>query len=264
VDEDAAIVELIRRLVCIVPCWRCVIECHVCPLIDQIVMAEKWLYGDGSLYKDVHNLNDLLYWHTRNKDAAERTFNRIKAVLDAWATPYKTIDAALMANKALIKSAGDLMNTDPGKVVYDVFLKLVPMHLAIAPPAGSKWKTNIDKKYTEFCGCDLGTPDDCCGPNVGVLSVRQRIIGPQPYLIDPNDYFTVICCLVQKRYGPARDELGKADAGLTGVQNQIAKYKAVLDGVKDFDKNARPAVPGALDCCDYTCDDDEKKPKQAR
>src|SRR5215831_9139845 len=38
VDEDAVIVELIRRLVCVVPCWTCVIECHVCPLIDQIVM----------------------------------------------------------------------------------------------------------------------------------------------------------------------------------------------------------------------------------
>jgi hypothetical protein len=255
VDEDAAIVELIRRLVCVVPCWKCVIECHVCPLVDQVVMAERWLYKDG-LPTTANNLYDLLNWHTRNREAAERSFNRIKAVLDVWGTPAKTIDAALAANKGLIKSAGDLLNTDPGKAVYDVFLKIVPLHLAIAPPSGSGWTTNVDRKYTEFCGCDTGTPDDCCGPNVGVLSVRDRIIGPQPYLIDPNDYFTLICCLVQKRYAPARDELGKADAALTTVQNRINKYKALIDGIKDFEKTARPAVPGQIDCCDYECKDD--------
>jgi len=246
-----------------------VLECHVCPLINQVVMAERWLYKDG-LPTTANNLYDLLNWHTRNKEGAERTFNRIKAVLDVWASPAKTIDAALAANKALIKSAGDLLNTDPGKAVYDVFLKIVPLHLAIAPPSGSKWITGIDKSYTEFCGCDAGKPDDCCGPNVasypgtaarpadalGVLSVRERITGPQPYLIDPNDYFSLICCLVQKRYAPARDELGKAEAALTTVQNQINKYKALVDGIKDFEKTARPAVPGQINCCDYECSDD--------
>jgi hypothetical protein len=265
VEEDAAIVELIRRLVCVVPCWKCVVECHICPLINQIIMAERWLYT-GGLPTTANNLYDLLNWHTRNKEAAERTFNRIKGVLDVWATPYKTIDAALAANKALIKSAGDLLNTDPGKAVYDVFLKLIPLHLAIAPSSGSKWTTNIDETYTKFCGCDKNDPDDCCGPDVSALTVRQRIIGPQPYLIDPNDYFTLICCLVQKRYAPARDELGKADAGLTTVQNQINKYKALIDGIKDFEKNARPTVPGQIDCCDYECDDkkEQKSPYQAR
>ncbi|HEV8209507.1 MAG TPA: hypothetical protein VGP77_05275 [Vicinamibacterales bacterium] len=265
VDEDAAIVELIRRLVCVVPCWKCVIECHICPLINQIVIAERWLYK-GGLPTTANNLYDLLNWQTRNKEAAERIFNRIKAVLDVWATPYKTIDAALAANKGWIKTAGDLLNTDPGKAVYDLFLKIIPLHLAIAPPSASKWTTNIEKKYTQFCGCDTGTPDDCCGPNVGMLSVRERITGPQPYLIDPNDYFTLICCLVQKRYAPARDELGKADAGVTTVQNQINKYKALIDGIKDFEKNARPTVPGQVDCCDYECDDkdEEKSPYQAR
>jgi len=254
VDEDAAITELLRRLECCVDCWKCVIECHICPLINQVVMAERWLHK-GGLPTTANNLYDLLNWHARNKEAAERAFNRIKAVIDVWATPAKTIDAALATNKGLIKSAGDLLNTDPGKAVYDVFFKVVPLHLAIAPPASSGTKTSIDKKFTEFCGCDTGTPDDCCGPDVGVLSVRERIVGPQPYLIDPNDYFTLICCLVQKRYAPARDELGKADAALATVQNQINKYKALIDGIKDFEKTARPAVPSQINCCDYECDD---------
>jgi hypothetical protein len=85
--------------------------------------------------------------------------------------------------------------------------------------------------------------------------VRDRITGPQPYLIDPNDYFTLICCLVQKRYAPAREELGKAEAALTEVQNRINKYKALIDGIKDFEKTARPAVPSQINCCDYECDD---------
>jgi hypothetical protein len=255
VEQDGWIADLLRRLECSVPCWKCVIECHVCPLIDQVVMAERWLYK-GGLPTPANNLYDLLNWHTRNKEAAERTFNRIKTVIDIWGTPAKTVEAALAANKGLIKSAGDLLNTDPGKAVYDVFLKLVPLHLAIAPPASPGKTTSIDKRFTEFCGCDTGTPDDCCGPDVGVLSVRQRITGPQPYLIDPNDYFTLICCLVQKRYAPARDALGKAEADLTTVQNQIARYRALIDGVKDFEKTARPAVPSQINCCDYECDDE--------
>src|SRR5262249_33921862 len=31
--QDAAIVELIRKLVCAVPCWDCILECYVCPLL---------------------------------------------------------------------------------------------------------------------------------------------------------------------------------------------------------------------------------------
>jgi hypothetical protein len=264
VEADGQIADLIRKLVCVVPCWRCVIECHVCPPINDIKMAEKWLYGDGTLYADVHNLYDLQYWLTRDRDAKERLFNRIKAVLDVWAAPAKTLEAALQANKGLIVAAGTLLNSDPGKAVYDVFLKLVPLHLAIAPPKGPDWQTKIGKEYTQFCDCDTGTPDDCCGPDVGVWSVRQRITGPQPYLIDPNDYFKLICCLVQKRYGPAREALGKADADLAAVQSQIARYKAQIDAVKDFEKNTRPTVPSAIDCCDYERHDSDGKPSQAR
>jgi hypothetical protein len=254
VEQDAAIAELLRRLECCVECWKCVLECHVCTLVDQVVMAERWLYK-GGLPTTANNLYDLLNWHERNREAADRTFTRIKAVIDVWATPAKTIDAALAANKGLIKSAGDLLSTDPGKAVYDVFLKLVPMHLAIAPPSTSGVTTSIDERFTEFCACDTGTPDACCGPDVGVLSVRERIVGAQPYLIDPNDYFTLVCCLVQQRYAPARAELGKADAGLTSVKNRIAKFKALTDGIKDFEKTARPAVPSQINCCNYETPD---------
>src|SRR5205085_1210804 len=114
--------------------------------------------------------------------------------------------------------------------VFDVFLKLVPMHLAIAPPEGPKWQTKIDKKYTVFCWCDTPSPDDCCGPDVGKIewSVRQRLIGPQPYLVDPNDYIPLICCLVKNRYGPAQKELTDAQGELLKVEAEIKRDKDLV------------------------------------
>lgn len=250
--QDAAIAELIRKLVCAVPCWHCIIECHVCPLLNEIHYAEKRLYDDGVLYTETHDLYDLQYWLTRDKDAKDRRAKRIKAVLTAWEKPAQTIEKALNDNKALIDAASKVIGSEPGKAIYDVFLRLIPLHLAIAPEASVNWTTGIDKKFTDFCNCNKGTPDDCCGPDVGELSLRQRLIGPQPYLIDPNDYFKIICCLVEKRYQPAQQALSKAESELAKVESRIARAKAQLeDGLKNFEKNAKGAIPSVIDCCDY-------------
>jgi hypothetical protein len=252
-------------LVCAVPCWYCIIECYVCPLIDKLRIAEEWLYGDGTLFTDVHNLNDLLHWHTQDKEAKERRFTRIQNVLAAWEKPAQTIEKNLNDNKTLIETAGKLLGTEPGKALYDVFLKLVPMHLGIAPPSGSKWTTRIGKEYTEFCKCDTGKPDDCCGPDVGEWNWRQRLIGPQPYLVDPNDYNTIICCLVEKRYGPAQDAAATAAADWASVDNLIKGYKTQIEnGVKSLEKDAKSAIPSVINCCDYEPDESESKSSQRR
>jgi len=249
-EQDIQIAELIRRLVCAVPCWKCVIECDVCPLLNSMHDAEQQLRGDGGIPSDLHNLWDLQYWYTRDKDAKERRFNRIKAVLAAWEKPAQTIEKALADDAKLIADAGTGLGNGAAKVVYDVFFRLVPMHLAIAPPAGVQ-TTYIDKKYTEFCACDGPlTPDDCCGPDVGEQTLRQRLIGPQPYLIDPRDYFKVICCLVDKRYRPAQEQLAAAEANLSSIDSEIKRYKAkVENGLKTFDKDAKGAIPADVDCC---------------
>src|SRR6185369_10968351 len=50
-DQDRDIAELIRKLVCALPCWKCVIECYVCPLINELHYSEQWLYdGDWKNY----------------------------------------------------------------------------------------------------------------------------------------------------------------------------------------------------------------------
>jgi hypothetical protein len=257
VDEDAAIVELIRKLVCALPCWRCIIECYVCPLLDDLHNAEQWLYGDGTQYDKVHNLYDLEYWRDRDRDVKQRRWDQIKAVLAVWEKPAQTIAKNLTDDQALIDAINKSMITDPGRAVYDVFLKLVPMHLATAPPKGSPWTTKIGKEYTEFCKCDVGEPDACCGPDVGKLSLRALLIGPQPYLIPPHEYIRMICCLVEKRYEPAKQALSQAEADWSAIDTQIKTLRdKITNGLKSLEKDAKGAIPTAINCCDYDVEGD--------
>lgn len=262
-EQDHEIANLIRAVVCRFPCWRCIIECYVCPLFNELHNAEERLYGDGTLYSEVHNLYDLRYWHERYLEAKQRIFQRIKSVLGVWEKPAQTIEKILADNAKLIEATKS-MGSDP-KVVYDLFLKLIPMHLAIAPPAGPKRTTEIGIEYTKFCDCDTGTPDDCCGPDVGAWSLRQRLIGPQPYLIDPKDYFKVICCLVEHRYLPAKDLVAKAEADFQAADNNIQRRKAQIEnGLKNFERDAKGAIPNVIDCCGKELPDPDAKPSQAQ
>jgi hypothetical protein len=263
VRQDIAIAELVRQLVCNVPCWKCVLDCHVCPLLNELHYAEKWLFDDGKLYTEVHDLYDLRYWLQRDRDAKVRTFNRIKGILGAWETPVKTIAEALKTNQGLYDVAKGVLGPEPGKAIYDVFLRLVPLHLAIAPPAHKTTATppdckeidtttRIDREFTNFCTCDDRKPEWCCGINVAERSLRARLTGPQPYLIDPNQYFDLICCLVKNRYGPARLASNKAEADLKVVETRVANFeKQLKDWPKDFEKNAKGAIPSVINCCDY-------------
>lgn len=260
VEQDAEIAELVRKLVCAVWCWRCVIECHVCTLLYDLRDAELRLHGDGPWCDKVRDLHDLLHWHMRDRAAKERSFNRIKAVLAAWEKPAQTIEKALADCRKLIDAANKALGSESSKVVYDVFLKLIPLHLAIAPPQGSAWTTKIGKQYTEFCDCDEGKPDNCCGPDAGELNLRQRLVGVQPYLIDPNVYFKLICCLVEKRYGPAKEMLTRADAAVAATENEIKRLTSLVEnGLKNFDATARAAIPMTVDCCDYENRDENEQ-----
>jgi hypothetical protein len=252
VQQDCEIADLVRKLVCAVPCWRCIIECHVCPLLNDMRDAELRLLASDGPPSDVDNLHEQLFWQQQDRAAKERTFNRVKLVLTAWEKPVATIEKALTDNAKLIVDLGKLLGSEASRVVFDVFLRLIPLHLAIAPPRGSDHKTKIAREYTQFCHCDVGEGDYCCGPDVGVLSFRERIIGPQPYLIHPNDYFTLICCLVEHRYAPAKDAVGEAEAAVKTTQNLIKRYEDVIaNGLKNFNRDGRAAIPATVNCYDY-------------
>ena len=251
--NDAAIVDLIRQVKCATPCWRCLIECYVCPLIEDIRVRKVLLYGDGSLPAGAKTLYDLLHWHERNAAAAQRRYDRVKEVLAAWEKP--AIDKVLLEVTKLI---GELRKLgDPVKAVYDLFLKIIPLHLAIAPPAATA-ATAISAEYTDFCECDVGQPDDCCGPDVGIPSVRHRLLGAEyMYLVQPSEYFDVICCLTKTRYLPAKDALSKAVTERDIVKQRIADYlKDIDDLTKNVEKSAKGAFP--VDCKDW--EDDCERP----
>jgi hypothetical protein len=256
IEQDISIAQLIARLVCIIPCWRCVIDCYICPILDQLRRAEELLYDKDKLITSVNDLYDLQYWHTRDKQIKDRRIGRIEKVLTAWTkvSPAETIENTLKANKDLAAAISGTMGNDPAKAIYDVFFKLIPRHLAIAPPK-SVATTRIDENYyyTEFCKCDEGEKDDCCGPDVGKLRLRERLVGPLPYLIDPNEYFTLICCIVDKRFRPAKEAAWKAETDLNAVTARIAALVAQLgpDWPAKFEIDAKGAIPSVIDCCDY-------------
>ena len=259
VEQDGEIAKLIHTLVCAVPCWRCVIECHICQPLDELRTIHQQLYREEKPYDYVNNLYDQQYWHTRDKDKKERIFNRIKDVLTAWETPAKTIDKILTDNAKAVSDAGKAVGNAPGSVLFDLFIRIIPMHLAIAPVRGlnwatkaAPWKTNIRKEYTDFCPCDTGIADRCCGVDFGEGMMRQQLLGPQPYLIDPNNYFELICCIVQERYEPAKNELGKAEAELAAITDKIKNLSArLLNMPKSFEKDVKGSIPSEIDCQKY-------------
>jgi hypothetical protein len=206
--QDQEILGAIDTVICNVKCWWCVIECEICPLLYKIREIEQQLDGPpAALINPVHSERDLEYWHQRNVFFRTRVFDRIKAVLGAWNDPAATIEAALVANDKSIKS---IRSMEPSEAILEVFFKLIPLHLAIAP---RPLKTKINKKYIKLCGpCDKGEPDDCCGPDVGVMSARARLTGPQAYIVDPDKYLGILCCLAEKRYLPAKNQLAKAES----------------------------------------------------
>ena len=258
VEHDKRIVRLIHRVTCDIKCWRCVVECYFCALLEDVRKAEFELYGDDKLPSDLHNYLDLEYWRKRDRDAKARRRDRVKDVLVAWDKPGTTIDKILNENVKAIEAAETAIGSGSFKAVIDIFGYIVPRHLAVAPPAGSGVSTNIDKKYTDLCKCDTGTADDCCGPDVGIRPVLQRLIGTLPYLIQPNQYFDLICCLVD-RYVLAKTSLDDADAELAKASDKVKALQARTtikpgDTFAKFLKDAKDAIPAKVNCCDFEKD----------
>ena len=111
-------------------------------------IAEEYLWSDTAMPAELHNIYDLQYWYTRDAAVKDRQFQRIKAVLAAWKKPADEIDAGQQGERDADRRDNKSLGPENGKAAYDLFIKLVPQHLAIAPPRDSKWKTKIGKEYT--------------------------------------------------------------------------------------------------------------------
>jgi hypothetical protein len=79
--------------------------------------------------------------------------------------------------------------------------------------------------------------------------------------VKPSDLFSIICCLVEKRYHPAKDAATDAAAMLAATTDEITRRKAQLDaGIKSFNTDGRAAIPTQPECCDCSYDA-QKQPK---
>jgi len=298
-EQDDAIVELIRKLVCAVSCWECLLECGICKQLVEIRRLEDRLYGPpgddakgtGPLTKEVHSLFDQQAWHERNVAQMKARMQRITDVLAAWEKPSATLGDVLEKNGNLIKETQSLISSDSPKVVYDVFMTLIPRHWAIRPRdpgMEDDWKSGIDEKYIKFCDCqqtpkpqmagegrtygqgrdqqpgketgndkekcqcDEGISDDCCGPDVGILSLRQRLVGPLPYIVDPAMFSDIICCLTNYRLSPASDQLAAAEADLAASAAEIELVrKQIEDKTAGIEANFRAGLPDPFECSKY-------------
>lgn len=249
---DVDIAELIRRLVCNIPCWKCVIECHVCPLLHAIHYREQKLHGDWKEYDNVHSLYDLQYWYANDVRRKQGIATRIEDVMHAWETPAATIAQVIAANRDAVDKPPNQNSPEYGKFLYDVFLRIVPLHLAIAPPAATGIVTTISAEYTQFCECGVRQPDNCCGPDVGVPSLRQQLVRPQPYLVRPDQLLSIICCIAKERYLPAANELARAQAHRAKIDQDVAQYEAeITSKLKTLPDDAKAALPWPIDCESY-------------
>ena len=261
-QQDKEVVAAIKAVTCNIPCWWCVIDCHVCQELYRIRWIEERLEGPvGKPVADINSLRALELWHQRNVAAKQLRFDYIDKALKAWSNPAKTIKEALDANQQIITS------TDPTDRLLKVFFELIPRHLAIAPrPLNSQ----IEDKYIRLCTmCDEHEPDDCCGPDVALPSARQLLTEPQAYIVDPDEFFDLLCCIATQRFGPAKLQLEQAKADRDKVSAEVKSLEAELDQrKKDPLAKVRGNIPAQVDCDKYKkknggdggCADDESEP----
>lgn len=248
-EQDKLIAALTEKVKCSVPCWECLISCRLCPQLTEIRNLEDRLNGTGALTDKVYSLLDLQFWHQRNVAQMEARVKRIKDVLAAWEKPSTTLGEALDKNGKLLESLPALLATDAAKAIFDIFMTLVPRHLAIRP---RDLTTTIKDKFIDICSCPEGTPDDCCGPDVGIMTLRERLVGLLPYIVDPAKLSPIICCLTKERLEPASNQLADAQANLAAVTAEIEQTtKLITDKTAGLEAAFTAELTNPIDCAPY-------------
>lgn len=225
--QHAKIVEAGRQIECAVPCWQCVVLCHLCRRLDRIRRQRNRLYGDGNPYAEVKSLLEKLAWLERSEIHRQREHDRVKDLLKAWEDPAKAIAEALDKNENLRKEILGKLQSDTATALYQFFMVLVLRHAAVAPPGKKGVVTSALGKYLDICkACDPGKEVACCGVDVGELPIRLEMLGYLPSLIDPADLDDRICCLATNRFVPTKDALAQ-------VKGELANAKAEVDRIRE-------------------------------
>lgn len=249
-EQDVLIGKLASDVNCSVDCWKCLLECRLCQQLYEIRTLERRLNGTGVFATTVDTLRDQANWHERSRDERQAVFDRIKAVLAAWEDPAKALEDVLTANQALIDSVRAQLSTDPAAAIYALFVKLIPAHWAIRP-RGDDVESKV-QDYVEICTCGDEPPDVCCGPDTSAGTVLQRSRPPLPYLVDPNDLSELLCCLVKKRYLPAKDLLAEAHALFENAKQEVERTVALIKSKTEaLEATFMAELSGPIDCGPY-------------
>jgi hypothetical protein len=248
-DQDKLIADFTDKIKCTVDCWECLLECRLCPLLTEIRQLEDRLNGTGELTDKVYSLRDLQSWHQRNVEQLQARVDRIKGVLAAWEKPSATLGEALESNGTLIADLPAVLAADPAKAIYDTFMTLLPRHWAIRPRGAT---SKIKEVFIKICKCDEGTPDVCCSLDVGVPTLRERLLKPLPYIVDPVDFSGIICCLLTRRLTPASDQLAAAQAELAATTSEIEQAKKLIDDkTAALEATFKAELGNPIECDDY-------------
>lgn len=287
---------------CLLDCRLCTTLSDIRALEEKLNGPGDLAKGMG-LPKKVNSLLGLKFWHERNVANMEARLGRVKAVLAAWEKPSDTLGDVLDKNQKLIDETQKIIATDPAKAVFDVFMTLIQRHWAIRPRElkdGEQAAYDALEKYVKICECpdepadtqprvaaksnqqpeqpegcdddegdkpsckcDEGTPDVCCELDVGILSLRQRLVGPLPFIVDPVKFPDLICCLTKKRLIPASDHVATAQANLAATVAEIEQATKTLADRINIDaiqKLFLAGLPTPYEC--EPCCDDEEPEKQ--
>ena len=201
--QNKQLEELLLNVHCQVHNWKSIIECYVCPLVTELYLTELDLHEDPIDYceclsdvaeqetcadydhkceeyaewrnetgastqlswQDVSlNHYSLRHWLERDLWKKEQRFQRIKDILTAWENPAKLIESVLAENAKAIKELRERFCVEKNQVVFDLFMKVLPLHSAIGPrdlglnkrPSDCSQHSPIDEilaAFDSFCCC---------------------------------------------------------------------------------------------------------------
>jgi len=261
------LLRVIQQLECPVKCWPCVVECRLCHLLNKIRNSQLKLDGTvKTLPTEVHSMQELLCWNQRSVDLRQKEFDRIDALLTAWVSnPAEVLRKALTDNAELAQKILDSIATDQVGAMWNLFMRVLPLHFAIAP---SDVTSKVPDSFKDVCKkCDPDDESVCCTVHTGERSLRQQLIGPKPYIVDPDGYPKIICCLVQHRYQPASASLAQAQADLDNITKGIDRIKKeIADSTASLQTDFIGDLKTPIDCADYKPGDgagDSRRPAAA-
>jgi hypothetical protein len=255
-DQDGLAYDLLPKITCTVKCWRDLLNDRVCKLLGTIISTEKCLWGSRDPCvqpPDTAGLYDQQYYLTQKVAFLKLKADWSKKKLDAWEKPADTLKAVLDVTEALkAKVSEGLGKADAATLVWDVWMKLLPLHFLIAPRDAT---SKIKQEHMFCCAIDMRDPNHPSG-----RSLLERMLGMQPYIFVPGDYYKILCPLIAD-YTCAKTTYADAAGALEAKKNEVTSAeKSVDDKTKSFDKDAKTELLKPLPPGCGTCKDGSQKP----